>query len=178
MVLARNLLERIVNSAFGLKSPNHAIELIANEYNTTIKQAEKWDRLLGGSTDLQQVIAENKSALKTVLGVLNKTEAQDWNIFKRFEECGSGMEQCYRSLYFHFSRYAHAGFEVPRAGRHNQKSEASEFVALLAPVFTAIYYHRRDGHDCRQGKCPIGDEGLALTARFRNTGKFDTVSKH
>jgi hypothetical protein len=115
------------------------MELIANEYNTTIKQAEKWDRLLGGSTELQQVVAENKNALKAVLGLLNPTEVQDWNIFKRFEECGSGLELCYRSLYFQFSRYAHAGFEVPRPGRHNQQSDASEFVALLAPVFTAIY---------------------------------------
>jgi len=168
VVLARNLLERIVNSTFGLKSPNHAVDLIASEYNSTIKQAEKWDTLLGGSAELQQVIAENRRALNTVLSLLNKTKAPEWNIFKRFEVCGTGMERCYRSLYFHFSRYAHAGFEVPRPGRHNQQSEASEFVALLAPVFTAIYYHMRDGHDCSLGKCPIGDEGRALTARFRN----------
>ena len=168
IVLARNLLERIVNSTFGWKSPNHAVELIAHEYNTTIKQAEQWDTLLGGSPNLQQVITENKKALRAVLSLLNKTEAGDWKIFKRFEECGSGMERCYRSLYFHFSRYAHAGFEVPRPGKHNEPSEASEFVALLAPVLTAINYHRRDGHECSHGKCRIGDEGMALAGRFSN----------
>jgi len=65
-----------------------------------------------------------------------------------------------------FSRYAHAGYEVPQPARHNQQSKAADFVALVAPVITATNYHSVDCADCHRGKCDLRVSSIELMKAF------------
>jgi hypothetical protein len=166
--LGRNLLESIANSVVGAKSPTHAVELIAYELSEKIRHAEQWKRLpeisAEFSAELQQVIDKHQAILPTFLALINKAKAPDWKFYRRFEV--AGLPGYYRSGYFNFSRYTHAGYEVQRPGRNTSPSRTADFVALAAPVLTAANYHAHDCEDCSQGNCSLRDESMLLLKQF------------
>ncbi len=164
IALSRNLLERIANSICAAKSPAHAVELIAYELSEKIRHAKLWNPSPHLSAELQQVVTEHERILRTFLALIKKNKAPDSNFRKRFEE--AGVQGFYRSAYFDFSRYTHAGYEVPRPGKRNDGSKAADFISLVAPVVTAANYHGLDCHDCTQGNCTVRREGMVLLNRF------------
>lgn len=164
VILARNLLERIVSSICGVKSPTNAVELIAHELSDKIRRAKLWTPSPNIAKQLGDMIKEHERDLPTFLGLIGKREAADWNYQKRFDE--AGLPGFYRSAYFHFSRYAHAGYEVPRPENHNAQSKEADFIALAAPVITAGNCHMVDCPDCDQGNCGVHAEAMALLQDF------------
>jgi hypothetical protein len=162
--LSRNLLERIANSVCGAKSPLHAVELITYELSEKIRHAKLWTPSPHLSVDLQRAVQEHEAILPTFLTLINATKAPDWGFIKRFQE--GGVRGYYRSAYFDFSRYAHAGYEVPRPGKFNEQSKAADFIALTAPVITGAIYHALDCNDCSQAKCVLHAESLGLLKKF------------
>ena len=164
VMLARNLLERIISSGVGAKSPTHAVELIAHDLSGKIRRAKLWAPSPSSATKLSDMIKEHERHLPTFLGLIGKTKAPDWKWLKQFDE--AGLPGFYRSLYFDFSRYAHAGYEVPRPGNYNQQSKSADFIALVAPVITAGNCHLVDCPDCNRGKCGVHEESMALLEDF------------
>jgi hypothetical protein len=169
--LARNLLERIVNGICGSKSPTQAVELISHELSDKIRRAKLWKPSPNISPQLNASIKEHEKILPVFLRLLGISEAPDWNWKKRFDE--AGLPSFYRSAYFNFSRYAHAGYEVPRPGKRNQLSKAADFIALVAPVLTAANYHAVNCPNCQRGKCDLLSNSMALLHYFsaRTLGK-------
>lgn len=133
-ILARNLLERIFNSVFAKESPTHAVELICHELNDKIRRFKLLNNGPNASPENSKSIEDHEKLLQTFLGLISKSEAPDWNYCRRAEE--SGLSRIYRSGYFDLSRYAHAGYEVPRPEKHDQQSKTTDFIALVAPVLT------------------------------------------
>lgn len=164
VALSRNLLERIANSICGAKSPTLAVELIANELSEKIRHAKLWNPSPGLSAELQQAVVEHKKILPVFLALIKKTKTPDWKFHRRFEQAGLG--EFYRSAYFDFSRYAHAGYEVPRPGKRSHQSKAPDFIALAAPVITAANYHALDCRCPTHGECSVCNEGMALLQGF------------
>jgi hypothetical protein len=164
VILARNLLERIISSSVGAKSPTHAVELISHELSDKIRRAKLWTPSPSIATKLSDMIKDHEKILPTFLGLIGKGEAPAWDLKKRFDE--AGLPGFYRSLYFEFSRYAHAGYEVPRPVNYNRQSKAADFIALAAPVITAGNCHLVDCPDCKQGKCGVHEESMALLEDF------------
>jgi hypothetical protein len=158
VILARNLLERIFNSACAAKSPTHAVELISHELTEKIRHAKQCSP--NAQAQLTPSINEHEKILQTLLGLMKKMKAPQWSYRRRAE--AAGLVAYYLSGYFSFSRYAHAGYEVPRPEKQNQQSNAADFIALVAPVLTAANYHAVDCPDFRQGKCDVHAESMAL----------------
>ncbi len=155
-ILARNLLERIINSAFAAKSPTHAVELISHELNDKIRRLKLLDHGPNASPELTGSIADHEKHLHSFLTLINKSRAPDWSYCRRAEE--AGMLGFYRSGYFNLSRYAHAGYEVARPEKHNQQSNTTDFIALVAPIMTVAQCHGVDCLDCAADKCLVHDE--------------------
>jgi Family of unknown function (DUF5677) len=165
VILARNLLERIISSGVGAKSPAHAVELISHELSDKIRRAKLWTPSPNIAKRLGDMIKEHERDLSTFLSLIGKRKAPAWGKFeKRFDE--AGLPGFYRSVYFEFSRYAHAGYEVPRPENHDRRSKAADFIALVAPVITAGNCHLVDCPDCNQGKCGVHEESMALLEDF------------
>jgi len=164
VTLARNLLERIVNSSCGSKSPTHAVELISYELSEKIRHAKLWKPSSNVSAQLDSSIKEHEKILPVFLCLAGKGKATDWNWKKRFDE--AGLPGFYRSAYFDFSRYAHAGYETPRPGKRNQISKAADFIALVAPVMTAANYHALICPNCQIGKCDFPAKSHELLKSF------------
>ncbi|MGP8198866.1 MAG: DUF5677 domain-containing protein [Limisphaerales bacterium] len=166
IILARNLLERIANSICAAKSPAQAVELIAHETTEKIRLLKKWKLPPAGSAKLQQTITQDEQFLAKLLGLIQKSKAPDWSFFQRFQK--PGMEGFYRSGYFNFSRYTHAGYEMP-PGRREKPLGPGDFIALVAPVITGALYHRLDCPCCKPGKCEVHDESVALIKAFSSS---------
>jgi hypothetical protein len=159
-ILARNLLERIINSSFASKSPTHAVELIADELNGKVRRMKLLYEPPSASPELTASIGEHDKHLLFFLALIGKSKAPDWSYCSRAKE--AGMLRFYRSGYFHLSRYAHAGYEVARPDKHNQRSRTTDFIALVAPILTVEECHRVDCTDCSPTKCGVYDEFKAL----------------
>jgi len=165
VALARNLLERIVNSSCGSKSPTHAVELISYELSEKIRHCKLWKPSSNVLAQLNATIKVHEKILPDFLRRLGKSTAPDWNWMKRFEE--AGLPSFYRSAYFNFSTYVHAGYEVSRPEKYNQQSKTADFIALVAPVLTAANYHKVDCLNCQRGKCDLRDKSMALLHDFK-----------
>lgn len=163
-ILARNLLERVFNSSVASKSPTVAVELICHELKDKIRRFQSLSNGINASAQNNRSIEDHEKILQTFLSLIKATEVPDWNFYRRAEE--SGLDSFYRSGYFDFSRYAHAGYEVPRPEKYNQQLKASDFIALIAPILTAQSYHALDCPNCHQGKCAVADESKALSHDF------------
>lgn len=174
VTLARNLLERIVNSSCGSKSPTHAVELISFELSEKIRHAKLWKPSLNVSTQLDSSVKEHEKILPVFLRLLGKNKAPDWNWKRRFDE--AGLPGFYRSAYSNFSRYTHAGYETPRPEKHNQKSNAADFIALAAPVMTAAKYHALICPICQMGKCDFIANSRKLLQTFSRVLRTQTPS--
>jgi Family of unknown function (DUF5677) len=159
-ILARNLLERIINCAFAVKSPEHAVGLIAAELSEKIRRTEMLNHPPHASQELTDSIQGQQRDLTTLLGLLQKAKADDWNYCRRAEE--AGLLSYYRFGYFNLSRFAHAGYEVARPQEHNRQSKTTDFIALIAPVITAANGHSVDCPDCSSAKCAVRKEFDAL----------------
>jgi len=176
ITLSRNLLERIANSICGAKSPTHAVELIAYELSEKIRHAKLWTPSPSISTELTKAIKEHEKILPVFLALINQTKAPDWKFYKRFQQ--AGVAGYYRSGYFDFSRYAHAGYEIARPGGASRESKAADFIALVAPVITAANYHALDCQDCSRGKCAVHRESMLLLNRFSSRTLQTKTNNH
>jgi hypothetical protein len=163
IILARNLLERTANSICAAKSAALAVELIAHETAKKIRLLKKWKPPPAALAKLHQTISEDERFLLRLLGIIQEPKAPDWSFFRRFQE--SGMEGYYRSGYYKFSTYAHAGYEVA-PGTREKPSGAADFIALVAPVITGASYHKLGCPCCKPTKCELHDESMALIRRF------------
>lgn len=163
-ILARNLLERVFSSAVANRSPTYAVELISHELSEKIRRFKLLNNGPNASPENSKSIEDHEKRLQTFLRLINRSEAPDWNYYRRAEE--SGLRSYYRSGYFNLSRYAHAGYEVPRPEKHNEQSKTSDLIALVAPVFTKVLYHAVDCPDCIRDKCVVANEFKALSRDF------------
>ena len=71
----------------------------------------------------------------------------------------------YRGLYSKFSLYAHAGYEMSQPQEVNRPSGLADFIALLAPIDTAMCLHQLS---CGQTPCEVLVKYKALCAEFRS----------
>src|SRR3990172_720068 len=87
-ILARNLLERIINSSFAAKSPTHAVELIADDLTDKIRRLKLLNHPPHDTAELTASIANHEAQLQIFLGLIGKSEATRWTFCKRAEEAG------------------------------------------------------------------------------------------
>jgi len=164
-LLARNLLERIFNGRVASKSPRHAVELMTCELSEHIRRLRLFQRELQHvPKEATQTIERLESELQVFLALLGTQEAPQWDYHRRAVEAEIST-WAYRGLYSEFSCYTHAGYEVGRPRELNKPSNLADFIALLAPLDTAMFLHRLS---CTETQCEIGARYKTLYEEFRN----------
>src|SRR5262249_30658716 len=96
--------------------------------------------------------------LHQFLSLLGTKAAPKWDYFRRAKEAMIDS-WAYRGLYAELSCYAHAGFEMSRPTERKKPWRWANFVALLAPIDTAMPLH---GVSCADEPCPVGNRYKAL----------------
>ena len=173
-VLARNLLERIFNSRVAAKSPKHAVELIAYELSKRIsglrRLLREHQRLPKKATE---TIERHESELKVFLSLLGTQSVPQWDYYRRASVAGISS-WAYRGLYSGFSCYTHADYGVSRPQDSNKPSSFADFIALLAPVETALFLH---APACTDTSCEVGLRYKALCDEFSNKTLEERISE-
>ena len=129
-ILARVLLERIVNGRIATMSPERALRLMVTELGKEIKGIKSWKDLqkLNDAT-INNWLAEHAAKCNELLKLLNLAEPPRWNFFKLIAEVK--LEPLYRTAYRDLSQYTHASFSVSAPGCGDEDCRMMKFVALL-----------------------------------------------
>jgi hypothetical protein len=171
-MIARNLLERIFNSRVAIKSSKHAVELIASELSDRIHRLQLWQRDTPGlPAQLTDLIERHERELHEFLKMLNTSIAPQWDYYRRASE--ANIAWAYRGLYSDFSRYTHAGYDTTRPQELNKAWSVTDFIALLAPIDTALQLHRLS---CSESPCKVAADYAALYEEILNITLSERIS--
>lgn len=157
-ILARNLLERIFNSRLARKSAKHANELIVSDLTNHIARLKSWqkDEPTPDSV-VVELIERLEKELQQFLALLGQKKPRKWDCSQRAAEVG--LSWAYRTLYSDFSIYTHAGYQISRPPDLNKPSNLADFIALFAPIDTAIHLHQLS---CTDNPCKVAADYKAL----------------
>lgn len=144
-MIARNLLERIINARVASNSAEKSVELVCSELNTFIEKAELWlaqNPFIPEAPNIIGRIEDDRRILKELKALIGVTDTPKWSYFRRANETGINM--LYRSSYWDFSHYVHAGYQKPNLDSLNIPDAGAAFYALISPIQTALLLHQCD----------------------------------
>ena len=150
-VLARCLLERVFSSRVAKMDSRYAVEMIASEIDDRIEYQRRWIKSHGDATeDKTAHLHSLESDLKVFMTLLGNPSVPKWDYFRRAEK--AGVAWAYRSAYSEFSRFVHTGYDATAFGEECALN-VSDFIALVAPIDTAIWLHH-----CSTGGSTTNDD--------------------
>jgi len=94
---------------------------------------------------------------------LGSSTAPQWDYYRRAAD--ASIAWAYRGLYSEFSCYTHAGYEMSRPPELNKPWRLSNFIALLAPIDTALQFHRLS---CTEQPCNVAADYAALYSEIQS----------
>lgn len=162
IILARNLMERLINSLFAAMEDENAAILCCIEYQQHIKNLENLHAENSGSLEIQKTIeAERQKLTETkwllkgeppkALPILEIARRVDW-------------EKVYRKGYARFSAYSHGGCLPFFEWRREHDQAFANWLAASAPVYSAHQYY----HTCNLPTSRlVQDEWISLPDEIR-----------
>ena len=140
-IIARTLFERIVNSRVASKSPERACELLAtNRFDDKagVQKMIDIDPKNYNHPEMKEHLELYQREIDHFLGLSKTTKAKKRNFLEMCKEVK--LEWAYRMIYREFSEYTHASFGVASKDPVEDDCKMAAFIALLAPMDTAIQY--------------------------------------
>jgi len=140
-IIARTLLERIVNGRVAALSPERACSLLATDRFKARENVRKLINFDAGTFDtpeIQAKQAERQDEIDKFLKLAGRTEVVPWNFADMCKE--AKIEWAYRMLYTDLSEYTHASHGTAPAKAGDEVSETALYLALVAPMDTATQY--------------------------------------
>ena len=162
-MIARHLLERVYSARLAKESPEEAIDLIIHDISERIKKMKLFledNQSVPGSEIIKQRIKEHETEKERLTKLLGR-EPSRLDFFQRAERVK--LKWSYRTMYWNFSRYIHAGFEFPNVSELNMPEQDSAMLALFAPMDTAQQLH---GLNCSGEGCDSAEKYENCTTRY------------
>jgi hypothetical protein len=142
-IIARTLLERIVNGRVAAISPERACSLLATDRQEELEKVRKIRNFDPTNFDTAQIQAQldlYQQEIDKFLKMASRSDVLTWNFAEMCKEVQ--LEWAYRMLYASFSDYTHASYGVGTGDPSIEEMRIALHIALLAPMDTSTQYDR------------------------------------